>query len=275
MKQDSNGKSLSSWFRTTSSRSKSKAKKSDMYQSSRAVWTGMILFLCCLAAVAVTLGVLANYILSDSEEDLAASQYNAIVARAVETSKEIVKRKSLGAVSMSSVIEVAFPNASSWPYVALNGYELIADNIAATSSGREIAFMPIVQPEQMNSFEKFAKDYYTKSRIPAFPNETGNLAGVSSFGFGIFGIDTTLPITTDQRYRVTDGRTSYGSTYDIVLPTIQHSSSAQPFLLLNGHFEKSRGEVLDGVLDCAKKRLISSLNDFDKTSYKSIDCGGK
>jgi hypothetical protein len=189
-------------------------------------------------------------------------------------SKEIVVRKNLGSISMASVVEAAFPNASSWPFVALNGYELIAQNIIATSSGRELAVCPIIKPEQIVPFEAFAKEYYTTNRIPPFPNNTGEKAGVSSFGFGIFGIDRTMPNTTDQRFRFAEGNTSFGGSNDIVLPIFQHSNGAHPVLLLNTRFEQTRRDVVDGVVECAQTRQFAKLNDVNKTAYKAINCGG-
>jgi hypothetical protein len=272
MKHDSNEKNGTSWFRSINT-SKS-TEKNSMYRSSHAVWTGRILFLFCLAVVAITLGLLANFFLSQSEEDLAKTQYYSIVDRALVTSKEIVVRKSLGSISMASVVEAAFPNSSFWPFVALNGYELIAQNIIATSSGRELALCPIVKPELIVPFETFAKDYYTKTRVPPFPNNTGEKAGVSSFGFGIFGIDRTLPNTTDQRFRYADGNTSLDTVSNLVLPVLQHSSGVHSVLLLNVRFEKSRRHVIDGVIECARIRQLVKLTDGNQTAYKDINCGG-
>lgn len=247
-------------------------KKKQANSQDRLVLIGRLLFWLILIAVAVVLGLVTNKILKESEVVLAEQQFSSIADRALIASYEIVVRKRLGAVSCASVIASAFPNARSWPFVALNGYETISTNIIEASSGREMALAPIVSPDQIEAFEQFAYNYYTRDRIPEFPDDTGTKAGVSQFGFGIWGKNQNMSNTTDQRYHVTDGSTNFNSSYNIVTPIIQHNLGAHPVLLLNIHFEKTRGRLIDHMIDCASSRREIAESNPNSTQYLLKEC---
>lgn len=64
-------------------------------------------------------------------------------------------------------------------FVFLNGFDQTVQNIVATFQGMGIAVVPIVRPDQAESFEEFAFE-----RIPAD-------GGYSTFGRGIWATDPT------------------------------------------------------------------------------------
>jgi hypothetical protein len=217
-----------------------------------AVWIGRSLFILTLVSVAAVLGGLAFHFLNKSEENLADAQYESIAEKALTSSLDITSRKRLGTISLASIASNHFPNAEDWPFVTMRGFEEIATNIISTSSGQNMALCPLVIPQQLTAFELFAYDYYEKSRIPPFPNGTA----VSSFGKGVWGRDTSLG-TSDNRYHDTNGNTSYGSPNRVLTPVLQHSDGSSPVLMLNVHFEKTRGEAIDSLIECETRRKIS------------------
>ena len=213
----------------------------------RAVGAGRILFLTFLTVVAVILGYSSYAYLHFEENLVAETQFKSIADRALDTSLEITRRKRLGTISMASILSNNFPNADAWPFVTLDAYEEISTNLIETSSGREMGFCPLVTPEQLEEFETFAYNFFERDRDPPFPNGTA----ISSFGKGVWGRDPTIG-SPDDRYHESDGSTSYGSPYKIFAPILQHNAGGFPALMLNLHFQKERGEVIDSLIDCAK-----------------------
>jgi hypothetical protein len=229
----------------TSSATSSKRRKSS---TSRRVWVGRFLFISCLLCVALALGFSAHYFLSEAETGLAETQFESIAARALDTSFEITARKHLGTISMASIAANQFPDADKWPFVAIAGYEVISSNLIATSSGREMGFCPLVTPGQLQDFEDFAYKFYEEDRNPPFPNGTAQ----SSFGKGVWGRSDDAG-TPDGRYHEADGITSYGSPNKIFTPILHHNNGPHPALMLNLHFEKTRGDAIDAMIECAQQ----------------------
>jgi len=208
------------------------------------VWAGRILFLTCLAAVAAALGFTTHHVLTDAEKDLAVWQFESIADRALDTARGITLRKRLGTVSMATITSFNFPDVQDWPNVWIDGFEDIATQLIATSNGREMGFCPLVLPDQLASFESFAYTSYDS----VFPDG----AGTSSFGKGVYGVDPALG-TSDNRYRETDGSTTYQSPNKVFAPILQHNKGVHPVLMLNVHFQESRGIIIDNMIACADR----------------------
>jgi len=230
--------------------------RNPMSAQSKAVWVGRIIFLVCLITVATVLGVATFHVLQQAETELAETQFESLAERALSEAQSIAFKKRLGTISMASVAAQMLPDASAWPFVTLPGYETIATNLIATSAGREMAFSPLVSPEQLSDFEDFAYDYFENKRVPPFPNGTA----MSSFGKGVWGRDenSTAP---DKRYRVTNGDTNYGSPYKVITPILHHNLGPFPALMLNLRFEKDRALAVDEVISCSKQRAASDNPD--------------
>jgi hypothetical protein len=227
----------------------------------KAIWLGRLILLLFLIMTAVGFGVVAHFALTSSELALAESHFQAISDRLLGEASALAERKRLGTISLSSVVAQLVPNATTWPFVRLVGFETIANNIIATSSGQFMAVAPIVKESELEEFETFIYNYYETERNPPFPN--GSV--ISSFGKGIWGYNPALN-TSDHRYRVTNGSTIYGSKYKIITPMIVHNQGYNPVLLFNSHSEKTRGLAIDNMIECSKKRAVSSQPE-------SIICG--
>ena len=230
---------------------------------SKAVWAGRIIFLVALVLVAALLGYAAYVLLSHSETSLATVQFKSIADRAMESALGITARKRLGTVSMASVASHANPNASDWPFVVIEGYEEMSTYLIETSSGREMGFCPLVVPENLAAFEDFAYNYYENARNPPFPNGTAT----SSFGKGVWGVNPKLE-TKDKRYHETDGSTSYGSPNKIFTPILHHNEGPHKALMLNLHFQETRGKVIDYLIECAEARA----KKLEQNSSSVVEC---
>jgi hypothetical protein len=235
------------------------------YRLSHKIFVGRVIFLSCLCATAALLWYLAHRFHTESEKDLAETHFESIAVRALDAAVGITLRKRMGTASMASIAAYQFPNAEAWPYVKIDGYETISSSLIETSSGREIstgregrdmAFSPLVTPEQLSSFEEFAYDYY-EERFP------GGTAGLSPFGKGV----AANPPNTgkgDIRFRETDGSTYYNSPNKIFAPIFQHNLGAFRGLMVNLHFPENFGKVIDGMIACV------TTNDEECGSIASI-----
>ena len=224
--------------------------------TSRAIGIGRLVFLIFLAGMAAAFGAVAHYALTSTEISLAETHYESICDRILEEAVAISERKRLGTLSMASIVAQMHPDPDTWPFVTMPGYESIATNIIATSSGQSMGVAPLVRPDQLEDFETFIYDYYETKRNPPFPN--GSVT--SSFGKGVWGIDTTLN-TSDHRYRITDGSTPYGSEYDVITPIITHNDGYNFVLLFNSHSETIRGLAIDSIIECSNLRAASDNPD--------------
>jgi hypothetical protein len=225
-----------------------------------------VLFLAFLCGAAALLGYGAHTVLTNSERDLVNTHFESIADRALDTALEILLRKRLGTVSMASIASYQFPDAESWPFVIINGYETISSSLIETSSAREMGFCPFVTPEQLPMFEEFAYEYYEEQ----FPLG----AASSSFGNGVFGVNPALN-TTDNRYHETDGSTYYDSPNRIFVPILQHNAGAHPALMLNLHFQQTRGTLIDNLITCSKTNTeeCSSITDIIRLTNQEVDPG--
>jgi len=119
----------------------------------------------------------------------------------------------------------------------------------------------VVRPDQLVAFEDFAYDYFYNTREPkVFPNTTAT----SPFGRGIWGMQPNLTTGEKERYsereRHLNGTfSSWNSSHQILAPILAHNEGPFPALMLNLHFEPTRGMVIDAMMDCAQARTAEAF----------------
>lgn len=225
---------------------------------SRAVLCGRLLFIACLCAAAAAVGVISYHFLTESETDLAETQFESIADRALTEAYGSSRRKRLGALTMASVVSEMYPNAEDWPFVAIDGFERIVNNILKSSSGSDMAYIPLVTPEELPEWEDFAYYYYYNKRSPPHPNGTAT----SSFGRGVWGLDPNWS-SVDNRYHAQDGSTPWGSPIKILTPIFQVNEGINPALMLNIRTDPVRGKPIDDLIECSRRPAeAGELEDF-------------
>ena len=213
--------------------------------NSRAVWLSRFSFIFSLACVAAALGYLSYYLLHESEMKLAETQYISVGHFASSASQENMIRKRLGTASMASVIGGANPSSSDWPSATLNNYEAIAKNLIDTSKGCNMAFAPIVNPQDLETFEAFIYNYYESHRLPEpFPEGTA----VKPFGKGVWSMDSH-----GEPFHDIKGDTPFPSNHAILAPMVHHNTGPSKKLLNNLHSNPMIGPAIDSILSCAQE----------------------
>jgi hypothetical protein len=155
---------------------------------------------------------------------------------------------NVGIQELSSTYSHNFPDASEWPYVAWKGFEPTATLLGKASSVQGLAFLPIVRPDQVESYKAFSDGYYSTDPYcdkadyfhRTFP---GGAIWWSDFYTGL----PVAPDFLDHFGNHTD------SPYEILTPLAQYtfSSLAGPNLAnYNVHSNPLYVGALDSVIEC-------------------------
>lgn len=245
--------------------------KSPLARSTRIkkiMWTGRFFFMCVLALVAVCFGLMAYFILLEGERALAESQFEAATERATAASFDSVERKRLALLSLASMLSGSNPDSSIWPNVSLNNFEAIALNLKDACVGCEIAFAPLVTPEQLPAFEDHAYSFYRETRLPKpFPEDVA----ISTFGRGVvYGIDSSESTGgKTMGYRETNGTTAWGSPNTVIAPILHHSAGPSEYLLFNLHSDPIFGSMVDDIIECAKESDFAGESSLQRCAILS------
>jgi hypothetical protein len=225
-----------------------------------------IIFLICLACVAIVLGYGAHRLLTEAETTLAHEQFGSIADRAVEMSAFTAQRKRLGCVAIAGIAEETFPDASEWPFVYIKGFASMAKKVQATSEGQAFGLMPLVRQQQIQEYEDFC--YEVVFNQSGYPNTTG----ISPWGKGVFGLDPNK-VLAEQRYKVSEvnGTTQWGSPYSYSFPYLYHSKGPSIILMGDMHSTEAFGTHIDNIITCSAER--ARLYEVNSTA-PLLTCGG-
>ena len=212
----------------------------------RHVWYGRWLFFVLLCMVAAVLGYLTYTALSDNENYLADCVFVKVAEHAIYTISNNQVKKKLGMDSMGSVIGSSGSNTEDWPFVTQSDYETIAHNIIDVSKGCNIAYGPILTPDQVPDFEAYAEDYYQNSRPEPFPNGTGIKVEDRVAVWAMDG-ETGMPFHDDS------GATAWESKHPIIVPLYQHPTGPSPKLMFNLHASPLMGKTIEDMMECAEE----------------------
>jgi signal transduction histidine kinase len=166
-----------------------------------------------------------------------------VAVKALKGAQAIARRKIESIEIIASMMSFRFPNASQWPFVALEGFTETGLKLSALTSS-PIAVGMIVIPEQVSEFETFAASVY---KDQDYPDE----AGRSDFGFGIWATDVVSSTYEDGRIHDTSGNTTFGRKRSILVPTLLGTNRTLSILMYNSYSDELRGRLIDEILDCS------------------------
>jgi hypothetical protein len=230
------------------------------------IYTWRLVNLVFLSTVAICCGFAAYYIARKAEVARADRQFEAFVTLILEQAWQSAERSALSAASIAAVISAAHENTSEYPQVALNHFKEIAESAYLSTGMRsyptteELSYYPIVQPEHIPDFERFAYDYYAASGLPS---DTGH----SGFGQGIWYMEGA------ERFRDVTGHSSYGSPNQILVPHLQGSNDTLRFAMQNIHYYESPGKAIDSIIECSQERARNFIRgrNRDKDRHENRD----
>ena len=215
------------------------------------VYTSRVVFLVTLAGVATVLGFGAHRLLTDTEERLAAEQFDSISESALKIALTNAQRQKLGLVTLASIVQQSLPDAEPWPLVHVQGFREMAQNVITTASAYHMGFMPLVTVDELADFEDYA--YNTVMKGNAI---TGRMWGMDE---------------SRQKYNETDGTTYWGSPNRVFTPFYQHSHSDALFLM-NWHSIEARGRLVDEMIACSELRAQEMREKAENPEFRPRDC---
>ena len=245
-------------------RQQQQQKNDPLASISRRITVLRISFLFCLLAAAVICGSVAYMRITNLEQSVGIQTYESVSASALRNAQALAQQRLEGGKTMAAVLKHAFPNASQWPFVALEGYVETANQIAQQSSTLTQALNVIVQPSQAEAFEEWAYQTYRDQNYPETAGVSQDANGEDFFG--IYAMDPD----TGKRVHATTGATSYNSPNDILVPIFQHNNVNASSILFDVHSRELQGKVIDGMLDCSQQAETDAATT---TTTTSPDCG--
>ena len=229
-----------------------------MLDTDSAIKIGRLLFVLCLIVAAVILGTFGFYMLRNSERDLADTHFDSIADRALTEASMVLLARRWLTITMSSIIAEVLPNASEYPFVHVPGYERIANGLLNATKSVDTAVAWIVQPDQLDEWEKYAYDFFYNTNKPRpFPNNTG----VSSFGRGLWAVNPNSS-SPDKRFHNL-GKCRFNCSYEILTPIFHVDEGSDPVLMFDLHSDPVRGVAIERMLDCVYEKMNESSSSGD------------
>ena len=200
---------------------------------------------------------LAYTTISGLEVEIGRQTYESVATSALTAAKAITETKIQGGEVMESVLSNAFPDADQWPMVGLKGYYETANTIASLTGHTSMAFIVMVEPEEVEDFEEHAWDHYRSQDYP--PD-----AGTFELGFGI-------------RRRGSDGNvfdrsgnyTTYNSTNQVLTPVLDHSTWDSAMLMYNVHVSST---AVDSIIECSKVQHLEQHEEELGVGHSHPNC---
>lgn len=245
--------------------------------SCKPTFLGSLIFLSLcvtsLLAAATLVGVVAYYIIRRMEHQVAINTFDSIADTALFRAQDLTFIKMEGASLLAGIYGSAFPKLEQWPFVSLPGYAATASRAGRMGRPKaeewnpdhsSFAFHPLVQPEQVVEFEKFAEEVI---------REEGNLNLTninSTIGFGIWAATTNR-----TRYRTSTGQgNGYSNRYDITAPILQLNRKDSKVFMLDLHSTKKVGPWIESLMDCSYNisgQEFGTQQEVDYTKNEKIN----
>jgi signal transduction histidine kinase len=211
-----------------------------------------VIFIASLVVAAVVCGAVTYHVVRGLENEVGARTFESVAASLLQAAKARTLRNVQSGELMVTYLSFAFPNASMWPLVALDGYIETAGKAANLLSAISFVLSMIVRPDQATEFERFAARVYKNQGY-------AEGAGTSDFGFGIWAKDEDSPYP-DGKIHDISGNTTYGSEHSILVPVFLHNIRDAESLMYNSHSDIFRGAAIDSMLECAQAASSTSVD---------------
>jgi signal transduction histidine kinase len=210
------------------------------------------IFVASLVAAAAVCGAVAYREVQGLEREVGEQTFDSVAASALQGARAKTLRTVQAADLMASYLSFAFPNASAWPLVALDGYIEIAGKAANLLTATTMALVTIVRPDEATEFESFAAKVYKDQGY-------AEGVGVHDFGFGIWAKSDDSPYP-DGKIHDISGNTTWGSKRSILVPNFLHNIRDAESLMYNTHSDVFRGTAIDSMLDCAQAASSATVS---------------
>mmetsp|Transcript_42809 Transcript_42809/g.55014 ORF Transcript_42809/g.55014 Transcript_42809/m.55014 type:complete len:1070 (+) Transcript_42809:88-3297(+) len=228
--------------------------KSSLFQNTESkLFVLRISVLISLVCSTVLFGGLSYIVFYELEGQRLHSQYDSIKGQFAYAIEHEIEDKKNSLVVLSQYLKSEFPNASSWPNVAIpmDTFKKMTDPLIEMGTSRTVSYSPVLKPEDVATYENFTYSFFKEQGYPDL--------GVSDFGKGVSARNTT----TGDRYHDVDSSSAAGSR-EILVPVHQIGNLDQngAAIMYNIYSEANRAAALDFVLDCSDASDCTAVTDF-------------
>jgi signal transduction histidine kinase len=212
-------------------------------------------------AAALGMGYMVFNLYSTAESENFKRDYTLLSEGLLQAAALSLTRMNDMCAHTAAIYSTEFPDPGQWPNVAHSSFGTMMDPIVDSLQVKNINHIPLVLPEELQSFEDFAYGF--------FDNDTESIPniGIASFGKGVWAVNET----TGVQFHDTTGETAFNS-FSFLAPVFQVvNAAANAFvIMLNTHYDESRGSAIDACVTCFYKRVragksttgCGSLTDF-------------
>lgn len=199
------------------------------------------LTLVCIIIAAGGLSYASYYTVAYFESRLQNEEFSSLAKQLEASTLKSMHRKVCALRSLSEIFSFSCADPNIWPNCSfpIIPFFNITDPLIEMTELRTLAFAPIVAPDQVPQFEKFAYDTYESNGFPSM--------GISSFGRGIYSVNTTH----GGRYRDTQGP-SLNNQHQLLTPVhlagnLEENRAA---IMFNLYSEEFRISAIDFMINC-------------------------
>lgn len=215
------------------------------------VFRSLVIFSLLLAAGLC--GAFAFIVLSREERNSFDTQYDSLSDQILQSTHNRLLRARTSLDEVVTMHGIHHPNASSWPYAFMQGYDDLHEHISTVGNVIAMAMGPIIQPDEVEEFENYVRSIYLKE-----PYKSQLPAGVT-FDLGVYGRGE------NGTYHITTGEVSF-SKYNFITPILNvgNLSRSGRALMFNFHSEPLRAEAIDACYECSlhTKKACTVMTDI-------------
>jgi hypothetical protein len=124
-----------------------------------------LVFIASLVAAAAVCGAIAFNEVRGLEHEVGIQTFDSVAASALQGAKEATLRGVQVGELMASYFSFAFPNATMWPFVALDGYSVTASKAAKLSTATSLGLLMIVRPDEASLLQNFTRIKGTQRKL--------------------------------------------------------------------------------------------------------------
>jgi hypothetical protein len=210
-----------------------------------------------LIAAATTITIISQRRLEQAEYSLFLSRYNSVSDNAIASVANSLSRMNLNIRELSVTYGHIFPSKELWPNAAWKGFHPTADLLSNISSIGGMGILPLVNPEQVQSYQDFISSFYDSDPYcdrSAYINPTYPNGEIWSFNYSSDYPFKPFPNQLENTTQILTPVTQY--TFSSILGP--HSVS------YNLHGDRGYTQTIDIVINCTIGQ------DYD---FASASCG--
>jgi signal transduction histidine kinase/CheY-like chemotaxis protein len=224
-----------------------------------------LVFLSLLLA-AITCAAVSYLVLRNTERNNYENNYVVVTKQMAKSVEGFLGKYHATTHQLAVIANIKFPNASSWPFVAISDFHLLDEsiiNVTGSASGNSI--VPIVKIDQLDEFNVYAREFLSGEDFINQYSQAYDLYHLGVWEFDDNGVPTSI----------TDGTSGSTKFRNLITPIINPPKAVSKLrvALVNLHALEAAAIAMDDVLSCVEEghEQCSSMSGYlIGTNYASV-----